>query len=60
VFTSALINGRRNFIEWSPTEDGRLLARRDLDLLPPSLVTAELLNQSLAVYGQSQQQDAVQ
>ena len=60
VFTSALINGRRNFIEWSPTEDGRLLARRDIDLLPPSLVTAELLNQSLAVYGQNQQQDAVQ
>jgi hypothetical protein len=60
VFTSALINGRRNFIEWSPTEDGRLLARRDIDLLPPSLVTAELLNQSLAVYGSSQQQDAVQ
>ena len=60
VFTSALINGRRNFIEWSPTEDGRLLARRDLDLLPPSLVTAELLNQSLAVNGASQQQDAVQ
>ena len=60
VFTSALLNGRRNFIEWSPTEDGRLLARRDLDLLPPSLVTAELLNQSLAVYGESQQQDAIQ
>ena len=60
VFTSALINGRRNFIEWSPTSDGRLQARRELDLLPPSLVTAELLNQSLAVYGQSQQQDAVQ
>lgn len=26
VFTSTLLNGRRNFIEWSPTEDGRLLA----------------------------------
>jgi hypothetical protein len=60
VFTSTLLNGRRNFIEWSPTEDGRLLARREPDLLPPSLVTAELLNQSLAVYGQSQQQDAIQ
>ena len=60
VFTSTLLNGRRNFIEWSPTEDGRLLARREPDLLPPSLITAELLNQSLAVYGATQQQDAVQ
>ena len=51
VFTSALLNGRRNFIEWSPTSDGRLQAQRQPDLLPPSLVTAELLNQSLAIYG---------
>jgi len=56
VFTSALINGRRNFIEWSPTEDGRLRAHREPDLLPPSLLTAELLNQSLAVYGAPQAQ----
>ena len=56
VFTSALLNGRRNFIEWSPTSDGRLQARRELDLLPPSLVTAELLNQSLALYGAPQAQ----
>jgi hypothetical protein len=60
VFSSTLLNGRRNFIEWSPSSDGRLQARREPDLLPPSLVTAELLNQSLAVYGSSQQQDAVQ
>jgi len=60
VFTSALLNGRRNFIEWSPTSDGRLQARRELDLLPPSLVTAELLNQSLATYGAPQAQVAVQ
>lgn len=60
VFTSALLNGRRNFIEWSAASDGRLLARRDLDLLPPSLVTAELLNQSLAVYGAAQQPEPVQ
>jgi hypothetical protein len=60
VFTSTLLNGRRNFIEWSPTSDGRLQARRELDLLPPSLVTAELLNQSLALYGAAQAQVAVQ
>jgi hypothetical protein len=60
VFSSALLNGRRNFIEWSPTSDGRLQARRELDLLPPSLVTAELLNQSLATYGAPQVQEAVQ
>jgi hypothetical protein len=60
VFTSALIDGRRNFIEWSPTEDGRLQAQRQPDLLPPSLLTAELLNQSLAVYGAPQSQEPVQ
>ena len=60
VFTSALINGRRNFIEWSPTSDGRLQAQRQPDLLPPSLLTAELLNQSLAVYGANQLQVAVE
>ena len=60
VFTSALINGRRNFIEWSPTSDGRLQAQRQPDLLPPSLVTAELLNESLAVYGAPTAQVPVQ
>ena len=60
VFTSALIDGRRNFIEWSPTEDGRLQAQRQPDLRPPSLLTAELLNQSLAVYGAPQSQEPVQ
>ena len=43
------------------TEQREVAAGLTLEyLLPPSLVTAELLNQSLAVYGQSQQQDAVQ
>ncbi len=56
VFSSALLNGRRNFIEWSPTADGRLRAHREPDLLPPSLVTVELLNQSLALYGAPQAQ----
>jgi hypothetical protein len=60
VFTSTLLNGHRNFIEWSPTSDGRLRAQREPDLLPPSLLTAELLNQSLAMYGATQQQDAIQ
>ena len=56
VFTSALINGRRNFIEWAPTEDGHLRPHREPDLLLPSLVTAELRNQSLAEYGAPQAQ----
>ena len=60
VFTSALLNGRRNFIEWSPTSDGQLQAQRQPDLLPPSLVTAELLNQSLAIYGAPTAQVPVQ
>ena len=51
VFTSVLLDGRRNFVEWSPTDDGRLLGRREPDELPPSLLTAELLNQSLLTYG---------
>jgi len=51
VFSSVLLDGRRNFIEWSPTDDGRLLGRREPDELPPSLLTAELLNQSLLTYG---------
>ena len=51
VFTSVLLDGRRNFVEWSPTDDGRLFARREPDELPPSLLTAELLNQSLLTYG---------
>ena len=51
VFTSVLLDGRRNFVEWSPTDDGRLFARREPDELPPSLLTAELLNQSLMQYG---------
>jgi hypothetical protein len=60
VFTSTLLNGRRNFIEWSPASDGRLRAQREQHLLPPSLLTAELLNQSLAVYGAPQAQVGVQ
>jgi hypothetical protein len=51
VFSSVLLDGRRNFIEWSPTDDVRLLGRREPDELPPSLLTAELLNQSLLTYG---------
>jgi hypothetical protein len=55
VFTSVLLDGRRNFVEWSPTDDGRLLGRREPDELPPALLTAELLNESLAQYGAHQQ-----
>jgi hypothetical protein len=51
VFSSALLDGRRNFIEWA-TADGRLVATRNPDTLPPSLVTGELLNESLAQYGE--------
>ena len=51
VFTSVLLNGRRNFVEWSPLADGRLVGRREPDELPASLLTAELLNQSLLTYG---------
>ena len=55
VFTSVLLDGRRNFVEWSPTDDGRLLGRREPGELPPALLTAELLNQSLLTYGAHQQ-----
>ena len=37
-------------------DECRPFLRRELDLLPPSLVTAELLNQSLALYGAPQAQ----
>lgn len=52
VFSGAILDGRRNFIEWVPTDDGRLVATRNPDTLPPSLVTCELLNESLAEYGE--------
>ena len=55
VFTSVLLDGRRNFMEWTPTDDGRLMARREPDELPPALLTAELLNESLMQYGAHQQ-----
>jgi hypothetical protein len=52
VFSGTILDGRRNFIEWAPTDDGRLTAIRNPDTLPPSLVTCELLNESLAQYGE--------
>lgn len=55
VFSSVLLDGKRNFMEWTPTDDGRLLGRREPDELPPALLTAELLNQSLLTYGATNQ-----
>ena len=59
VFSSALLDGSRNFIEWQRA--GRqLVARRQPDELPPSLLAAELLGQSLADYGAHDQRAVVQ
>ena len=60
VFTSVLLNGRRNFIEWTMSDERQLIARREVDELPPSLLSAELLNQSLLTYGAASQLGAVQ
>lgn len=58
VFSSALIDGRRNFIEWSEAGGELVEGRRAPDQLPPSLLSAELLNQSLMQYGAHSELDA--